>query len=198
MTGLRQLCAAAPGRHPANDLLQGFFLVLGFIGALALVVSGFLVVNTVSAILAQQTRQIGVMKAIGARNDQIAGHYLGLVLAYAILALIVALPLGLLGAYAFTSFTAGLANFDVETVFLPPHVLALEIGVGLIVPLLAALVPVTRGVRVTVRRGARLDGIARPFGHGRLDRLLRETAWPIRGRRSCPSATRSAARVACC
>ena len=30
-----------PGRHPANDLLQGFFLVLGFIGGLSLVVSGF-------------------------------------------------------------------------------------------------------------------------------------------------------------
>ena len=89
-----------PGRHPANDLLQGFFLVLGFIGALALVVSGFLVVNTVSAILAQQTRQIGIMKAIGARNGQIAGLYLVLVLAYAVLALAVALPLGALGAYA--------------------------------------------------------------------------------------------------
>ena len=83
-----------PGRHPANDLLQGFFLVLGFIGALALIVSGFLVVNTVSAILAQQTRQIGIMKAIGARNGQIAGLYLVLVLAYAVLALAVALPLG--------------------------------------------------------------------------------------------------------
>src|SRR4029077_8214454 len=94
---------AIPGRHPANDLLQGFFLVLGFIGALALVVSGFLVVNTVSAILAQQTRQIGVMKAIGARNDQIAGIYLALVLAYAVLSLMVALPIGALGAFAFTS-----------------------------------------------------------------------------------------------
>ena len=163
-----------PGRHPANDLLQGFFLVLGFIGALALVVSGFLVVNTVSAILAQQTRQIGIMKAIGARNDQIAGIYLSLVLAYAILSLVVALPLGVLGSYAFTSFTAGLANFDVATIYIPPNVLALEIVVGLVVPLAAALVPVTRGVRITVREALASTGIADRFGHGRLDRLLRE------------------------
>jgi putative ABC transport system permease protein len=163
-----------PGRHPANDLLQGFFLVLGFIGALALVVSGFLVVNTVSAILAQQTRQIGIMKAVGARNDQIAGIYLGLVLAYALMALAVALPLGVVGAYGFASFTAGLANFDIDTVFVPPNVLAIEIAVGLVVPLLAALVPITRGVRITVREALASTGISDRFGHGRLDRFLRD------------------------
>ena len=123
-----------PGRHPANDLLQGFFLVLGFIGALSLVVSGFLVINTVSAILAQQTRQIGIMKAIGARNGQIAGLYLVLVFAYAVLALMVALPLSALGAYAFAQFTAGLANFDIGNLSIPPGVIALEIVIGLVVP----------------------------------------------------------------
>jgi putative ABC transport system permease protein len=163
-----------PGRHPANDLLQGFFLVLGFIGGLALVVSGFLVVNTVSAILAQQTRQIGVMKAIGARNDQIAGLYLGLVLAYAVLALLVALPLGAAGAYGFTVFTAGLANFDVDTFTVPPQVIAAEVAVGLAVPLAAALVPVARGVRVTTREALSSTGISDRFGQGRIDRLLRD------------------------
>ena len=163
-----------PGRHPANDLLQGFFLVLGVIGGLSLVVSGFLVVNTISAILAQQTRQIGVMKAIGARSDQIAGLYLGMVLAYAVLSLVVALPLGAVGAYGFTAFTAGLANFDVAGFSVAPHVLALEVAVGLLVPLAAALVPVLRGVRVTVREALASAGIADRFGHGRIDRLLQQ------------------------
>ena len=163
-----------PGRHPANDLLQGFFLVLGFIGGLSLIVSGFLVINTVSAILAQQTRQIGIMKAVGARNDQIAGLYLVLVLAYAVLALAVALPLGALGAYGFTVFTAGLANFDVGDVFIAPRVIAIEVAVGLVVPLAAALVPITRGVRITVREALASTGIADRFGHGRFDRMLRD------------------------
>jgi putative ABC transport system permease protein len=163
-----------PGRHPANDLLQGFFLVLGFIGALALIVSGFLVVNTVSAILAQQTRQIGIMKAIGARNGQIAGLYLVLVLAYAVLALAVALPLGAIGAYGFAQFTAGLANFDIVGVSIPLEVVALEVVIGLVVPLLAALVPITRGVRITVREALASTGITDRFGHGRFDRLLRD------------------------
>jgi putative ABC transport system permease protein len=163
-----------PGRHPANDLLQGFFLVLGFIGALSLIVSGFLVINTVSAILAQQTRQIGIMKAIGARNGQIAGLYLVLVMAYALLALLVALPAGAIGAFGFAQFTAGLANFDILTFSIPPEVFVLEIAIGLVVPLLAALVPILRGVRITVREALASTGIADRFGHGRFDRLLRD------------------------
>ena len=169
-----------PGVHPADELLQGFFLVLGVIGALSLLVSGFLVVNTISAILAQQTRQIGVMKAIGARTDQIAGLYLGMVMLYALLALLVALPLGALGAWGFTAFTAGLANFDVVDLGIPPDVLALEIAIGLLVPLLAAIVPVWRGVRVTVREALASTGISDRFGHGRVDRLLRDLRGPSR------------------
>src|SRR4029078_9728947 len=128
--------------------------------------------NTIAAILAQQTRQIGVMKAIGARDDQVAGLSLGLVLAYAVLALLVALPLGALGAWGFTIFTAGLANFDVTEFAIPPNVLALEVAIGLLVPLLAALVPIWRGVRVTVREALASTGIADTFGRGRLDPVL--------------------------
>ena len=161
-----------PGEHPANDLLAGVFLVLGFLGFLALLASGFLVVNTVNAIIAQQTRQIGVMKAVGARNRQVAVLYLGMVLAYAILSLFVALPLGALGAYALTVFTASLVNFDVTTFFAPPEVLALEVAVGLVVPLLAALVPIWHGVRVTVREAVSSTGIADRFGRSRFDRAI--------------------------
>ncbi len=161
-----------PGEHPANDLLAGVFLVLGFLGLLALLASGFLVVNTVNAIIAQQTRQIGVMKAVGARNRQVAVLYLGMVLAYAVLSLGVALPLGALGAYGLTIFTASLVNFDVTAFFAPPEVIALEVAVGLLVPLLAALVPVWHGVRVTVREAVSSTGIADRFGRSRFDRAI--------------------------
>ncbi len=98
------------------------------------------------------------MKAVGARNAQVAVLYLAMVLGYAVLSLGVALPLGAAGAYGLTVFTARLVNFDVEAFFAPPEVLALEVGVGLLVPLLAALVPVWRGVRVTVREACQQHG----------------------------------------
>jgi putative ABC transport system permease protein len=161
-----------PGEHPAQDVLNALFLILGAIGGLSLVVSGFLVINTISAILSQQTRQIGMMKAVGARDRQIAGIYLGIVIAYALLALAVAIPLGALGAWALTRFTAGLVNFEATEFFLPVPVLALEVAIGLLVPLAAAAWPVWRGVRVTVREAVANAGISDGFGRSRFDRAL--------------------------
>jgi len=130
------------------------------------------VINTISAIIAQQTRQIGMMKAVGARDRQVAGIYLGIVIAYALLALAVAIPLGALGAWALTQFTAGLVNFEATEFFIPVNVFALEVAIGLVVPLAAAAWPVWRGVRVTVREAVANAGISDGYGRSRFDRAL--------------------------
>lgn len=169
-----------PGEHPAQDFLNAIFLILGAIGGLSLGVSGFLVVNTISAIIGQQTRQIGIMKAVGARDRQIAEVYLGIVLGYAAISLLVALPGGALGAWALTGFTANLLNFRAAEFFVAPTVIGAEIAIGLLVPLLAAAWPVVRGVRVTVREAISTSGIADSFGRSRLDRLLQEIRGPSR------------------
>jgi putative ABC transport system permease protein len=169
-----------PGEHPAHDVLNALFLILGAIGGLSLAVSGFLVINTISAILSQQTRQIGMMKAVGARDGQVAGVYFGIVLGYALLALLVALPAGALGAWALTRFTAGLVNFEATEFFLPLNVLALEIAIGLVVPMAAAAWPVWRGVRVTVREAIANGGLADTFGRSRFDRFIQSIRGPSR------------------
>jgi putative ABC transport system permease protein len=165
---------STPGEHPAQDLLNAVFMILGAIGLLSLGVSGFLVINTISAILGQQTRQIGIMKAVGARDRQIAAVYFGIVLGYALIALAVALPGGAIGAWLLTGFTAGLLNFEATTFFVEPGVIALEIAIGLLVPMLAAAWPVYRGVRVTVREAISTAGISDGFGRSRFDRALQQ------------------------
>jgi uncharacterized membrane protein YphA (DoxX/SURF4 family) len=79
-----------PLQHPAAVILPTLMTILGILGLLVLVISTFLIINTISAILAQQTRQIGVMKAIGARADQISGMYYALAVAFGLLALVFA------------------------------------------------------------------------------------------------------------
>ena len=140
-----------PGRHWSSDNLNSMIVLLGILGTLALLLSGFLVVNTISALLTQQIWQIGIMKAIGGRARQIASLYLGMVLIFGLLALLIAVPLGVLGAYGFAGYTAGLLNFDIEQMSLSPGVLAQEVAAGLVVPVLAALYPVIAGTRITVR-----------------------------------------------
>jgi putative ABC transport system permease protein len=162
-----------PGRHPAHQVLQPLFLLLGFLGALSLFASGFLVINTISALLTQQVRQIGVMKAIGARSVDIVVMYLAGVLLLGGMALAIAMPLAYLVAAGLTIFIAGLMNTDVTSLAMPSEVWGIMIAVGLIVPLLAAILPVSGGARVTVHEAITGYGLGKGrFGRGRLDHLL--------------------------
>jgi putative ABC transport system permease protein len=163
-----------PGKHMFLDpLIQAIALIMGAMGLLSLLLSGFLVVNTISALLAQQTRQIGMMKAVGARTPQIISMYLLTVAIFGVLALVIAVPLGAVGAYYFSRFIAGFLNFDVTQYRLPPEILLTEVAVGLIVPLVAALYPVIMGTRVTVREAVSEYGLGKgQFGTSWVDRLL--------------------------
>jgi putative ABC transport system permease protein len=161
-----------PGKHRAQELLDAIFIVLGGLGLLSLVVSGFLVANTAAVIMSQQTRQIGVMKAIGAGNRQIAAIYLATIGAYSALALLIAAPTSALAAYQLTLFVTSLVNLDVEQALMPAWVFGLEAVIGFVVPMLAALVPIWRGVRITVHAAIRDAGVAETFGRRRIDRVL--------------------------
>ncbi len=162
-----------PGKHPVGQIVQALIFLMGALGGLSLVLSGFLVVNTVSALLMQQVRQIGIMKSIGAQRDQIVGMYLVMFLIFGGLSLLIAVPLGALGSWALTNFMANLVNFDITSHAIPPSVIAMEIGVGLIVPVLSAIVPVMASTRVTVREALDQYGLAQNrVRQGWVDRLL--------------------------
>ncbi len=148
-----------PGRHYADEQIQSMLLILVVLGALSMFLSAFLVINTTTAIVSQQIRQIGIMKSIGARTSSITQLYLMMVGVFSVLSLIIAVPLGAWGAQWLTGFVAGLLNFNILTITPPAEVLALEVFVGLIVPLLASLAPVLTGARITVREAISFTGI---------------------------------------
>ncbi|RPI84460.1 MAG: ABC transporter permease, partial [Chloroflexi bacterium] len=74
-----------PGKHPAQSIIDTVLMLLSAISILVIFLSAFLVTNTISALMGQQIRQIGVMKAIGATMGQVMSIYLGLILAYSAL-----------------------------------------------------------------------------------------------------------------
>ncbi len=148
-----------PGEMPMQFLFQALTLLLGMLGVMALFLSMFLVFNTVSAQIAQQVRQIGVMKAVGARPGQIAVLYLEMVSIFGALALAVAVPLAIIAAGWFVALMASFMNFRVQRFYLPSEVLVLEIALGLGVPLFAALAPIISGTRITVREAMSSYGV---------------------------------------
>ena len=162
-----------PGEHPLNTILQPLLLVLAGLGGLALALSGFLVINIISAILSQQTRQIGIMKSIGARRGQLARLYLTTALGYGILALLVAVPLGAAGGWGLTLFMADFFNVELGGFTVSPMVIVLQAVIALMIPLMTAVIPVITGTRITVREAISDYGLGKgQFGTNRFDRLI--------------------------
>ncbi len=156
------------GKHPLSSLINTLSIFLGGIGLLTLLLGAFLVINTINSIIGNQVRQIGVMKSIGATTGQITRMYLALVLAFGLLALIVAAPLAMLGGRGVINFMADLINFNITSYRVPAWVFGLEVLVGLLVPLLAALWPVYKGSRISVREAISSYGIEEGKGKGSL------------------------------
>jgi putative ABC transport system permease protein len=161
-----------PGEHWALDAVNAFVAILTGIGVMALILSGFLVVNTITSVLSQQKRQIGMMKAVGATGRQIAGVYLTYVMAFGLLSLVIAMPLGIGMAYVFSRLVANFLNIDIVHFRLPLEVFALELGTALVVPVIAALIPIVGGARTTVREAIGDYGITRIGKQGLVDRLF--------------------------
>ncbi|MCP4184918.1 MAG: FtsX-like permease family protein, partial [Hyphomicrobiales bacterium] len=113
------------------------------------------------------------MKAIGAKRPQIAQMYLVTIGSLGIVSLFIAIPLGGLAAYGFTSFMAGLINFDLRGFRIPTESILVMVAVGIIVPILASLSPIIKGVSITVREAISDFGLGKgQFGTSKFDRLV--------------------------
>ncbi|MFC2006678.1 ABC transporter permease [Chloroflexota bacterium] len=167
-----RIAVREPGEHWARETTQSFTLILSVIGIFSLILSGFLMVNTMTALLAEQRRQIGIMKAIGGTGRQIIGIYLVLVTCYGLLALLLAVPVGMGLAYLFTSAVTQFLNIDILNFHLPVQVIILQLIAALLVPIVASTIPVLGGVRVTAREAISDYGIGSKIKYGLLDRLL--------------------------
>jgi len=154
-----------PGHHFAWSVSQGIFFVLSVLGYLTVLLSCFLIVNTVTALMTQQTRQIGIMKAVGGGTLQIAGMYTVLILGFGLGALLMAIPLANLAAESIGSGMAEWLNFYTKPYVGYQSSVIQQVLVALVVPLLAAIYPIYNSVRVTVREALSdygLGGNAKP------------------------------------
>src|SRR5688572_12152555 len=163
----------APGKHPHSDLTGILLLGMSSFGLFVLVLSGILVINLLTAMMASEVRQIGVMKAIGGTRWQIARIYFGQALFLGIAAVIVSVPLGILGSRALCRYMAVFLNFDINSFAVPLWVYLLVVLVGIAAPLAAAAYPVWKGSGATVRVALADFGLTQTtFGSTRFDRAL--------------------------
>jgi putative ABC transport system permease protein len=136
--------------HPMTDITIIIIGILAVLGGLITILSSSLIVNTLNALLAQQLRQIGVMKLVGARSRQILGMYLVLVISYGVIALVIAVPLGALGGYGLASFMAYLLGAVLQGFRFEPWAILAQTLVAILIPLGAGFVPVNNGAKTSV------------------------------------------------
>ncbi len=136
--------------HPMASTVQAILGILLALGVLILFLSSSLIANTLSALLNQHLRHIGVMKLVGGQRNQIFAMYITLIMIFGLIALLIAVPIGGQGAFSLAEYIADKLNFSLLGYRIVPMAFLIQIAVGLAVPLLAGLVPVLNGSRITV------------------------------------------------
>mgnify|MGYP001427812927 FL=1 len=164
-----------PEEHWGKMFLDGVVLVMEILAVASLFMSVVLVTNTMTAIITEQTNQIGIIKAIGGKRRSIIQLYLGGVLIYGILALGISLPLGAAIAFGGSQWFLNIFNIDHEIFNVSQTAAIYQILAALAVPILAALWPVLHGASITVREAIASYGLGSGhYGAGWIDKWIEQ------------------------
>jgi putative ABC transport system permease protein len=162
----------APGEWPGKAETEKFGQLLGVITLLALLSALVLVSNTMTTLVAEQTREVAIMRALGGRPRQVALVYVRTALLLGGTAALAGVLLGValsnaLAGYFGTMFWAVDVPVGVDV-----PVALLSLLVGLLAPPLTALPAIRRATRVDLRDALEASGSALG-GEDAADRLLR-------------------------
>jgi putative ABC transport system permease protein len=149
-----------PGHHYAYAITKGAFFVLGILSYLTVFLSAFLIINTITALMTQQTRQIGIMKAVGGSTSQMVVLYAVLILGFGVGALAIAVPLANVAAKNIAGGIAAYFNFYPAPYVGYKSTLLQQVFVALVIPMLAAVLPIYNSVHMTVREAISDYGIS--------------------------------------
>ncbi len=162
---------------PPTNAIAGVFSLLRILAIVAVVMSSFLILNTVTTLVAEQTAIIGTMKAVGGTRGAIMRGYLVSVGIYSVLATLPAIALGLFGGYQLGSQLATTVPIDIGPFVLQWWIVIVGLAVGFGVPILAALLPLWNGTRISVGDALAAYGVSVGIGNGVTARLGQRLTW---------------------
>jgi len=145
----------------ATDLLQAVSFITTFLlifAGISLVVGAFLIVNTFSILVAQRSRELALLRALGASKRQVSASVLLEAFVLGVLGSTAGLGLGLVLAMGIRTLFArfGLDLSGQALIFQPRTVLAAYV-VGIIVTMTAAWLPARRTGRIAPIQALRDD-----------------------------------------
>ncbi|SDL99415.1 putative ABC transport system permease protein [Lentzea albidocapillata subsp. violacea] len=133
-----------------NEGLKFFnYVLLGFAG-IALFVGIFIILNTFSIIVAQRTRELALLRSMGASRGQVIGSVVLEALVIGLIASIVGLGAGIgIGALLAKIFSSlGGSSLELASIGAPMSAIISSFAVGMIVTVVAAVMPALRASRI--------------------------------------------------
>jgi putative ABC transport system permease protein len=157
-TGTQQAKSDAKDTESFLNFLQDFLLAFGVI---ALFVGAFVIVNSLSITIKQRTRELATLRTLGASRRQVRFSIVVEGFAIGTLASVVGIAVGLgLGVGLFKLFDAVGFTLPNNGLVLHTRTVIVALVVGILVTVLASLLPAFRATRVppiaAVREGAEL------------------------------------------
>jgi putative ABC transport system permease protein len=137
-------------QHWAYDIVQSMNIILQKLGIFILIAGIGLIFTTILTIITSQTKQIGILQAIGASPKQVFNLYFTIVFIYSLIALVIAIPISMIGARLSTNYSNILLNFDSSQIGFSFEVIIFQIVIGICIPLLSALFPMMKASRITI------------------------------------------------
>lgn len=137
-------------------------MLLSMAGA-ALLVGGFLIANTFSIVVSQRSRELALLRAVGATARQLRTSVLGEALVLGAVGSAIGTVLGVAAGYGLRGVAAsfGVALPDGGLV-VAPRTLLVSLGVGVVVTVLSAVGPARRAARVAPVEALRESRTAAP------------------------------------
>lgn len=142
--------------------LQFFNIVLLVFAGVSLFVGSFMILNTFSMLVAQRTRELALLRALGASRRQVTSSVLGEALAVGLLGGLVGMGAGILIALGLkAAFKAFGLEIETGSLVFQPRTAVWSMVIGVVVTLVAAYLPARRASRVAPVAAMR-DDVAMP------------------------------------
>ncbi len=181
------------GVWPGQEIFNNFATLLYIGAALALIAALVLISNTMRTLVAEQRREIAIMKSIGGRRRQIRRSFLRTAVTLGVAGTLCGIALGIPFANVVLGFI-GNRFFGVTPQWgVPTSAVVVSVAVGVGVTLLASLPALRAAARTSVRAGFESEvGGTNP---GLIDRTLRRLRMPRAEQIGLRSVTRRRTRT---
>jgi putative ABC transport system permease protein len=163
----------SPDQFPGKQELDALIVIMFLFSVMGLILSSFLIINTLSASVAEQINEIGILKALGATRHHILTIYLLEALAYGIVGTMLGLVAGNILGWRLLVWIGSLGNAT-PSFHLVQEGLALGAVVGIGVSLVGGAIPALQGAQIPIAKALNSYGIRSDYGKARLDRWLQK------------------------